>query len=256
MTHHPGMSIHPTALVDGRASIGRNVSIGAFTIVHGNVEIGDDTVIESHCEIGHPAACSDGTVLRIGERSLIRSHTVMYEGSSFGAELVTGHGTLIRDGTRAGLNLVIGTRGDIQGDCVIGDYVRTQTSVAIGKGSIIGSFVWMFPRVSILNDPMPPSSIIESARVDDFAVICSHSIVMPGVTVGEGAFVGVNSVVARSIPGHQIGCGDPLQLKGPTSRLRLPGTRQPARPWPNHFSRGYPEGVLHDWERQVLHLAA
>lgn len=248
------MHIHPTALVDGRAIIGKNVTVGPFTIIHANVEIGDDTTIESHCEIGRPAACSDGSTLMIGERSLIRSHTVMYEGSSFGAELVTGHGTLIRDGTRAGLNFVIGTRGDIQGDCTIGDYVRTQTGVIIGKASKVGSFVWMFPQVSILNDPMPPSDTLLGATVEDWAVICASVVVMPGASVGEGAFVGVGSVVRHHAPAGRILCGDPLADKGSVHRLRLPGTRQLARPWTRHFTRGYPADLVQFWVAE--HIAA
>lgn len=52
---HVGMSnIHPTAIVSPKASIGADVTIGPFTIVHDKVQIGDGTTIESHCEIGHP----------------------------------------------------------------------------------------------------------------------------------------------------------------------------------------------------------
>ena len=73
--------IHPTAIVSPLAQIGVNVRVGPFSIIHDNVVIGADTVIESHCEIGHPSALAGGRALVIGRGSLIRSHSVFYEGS-------------------------------------------------------------------------------------------------------------------------------------------------------------------------------
>lgn len=248
------MTIHPTALVDAQAKLGRDVTIGPFTIVHGNVEIGDGSVIESHCEIGHPTPLADGSRLSIGAASVIRSHSVFYEGSNFGEGLKTGHRVIVREGTRAGRGLQIGVGSEIQGDCTIGDHTRMQSDVLIGKVSRIGSFVWMFPRSGMLNDPMPPSNILNGAQIDSYAVIGAYSFLMPGVTVGEGAFVGVCTTVSRAVAPHRIVCGDPMVDKGSTERLRLPGSRLPARPWTRHFHRGYPEEVIRGWisEAQTL----
>ena len=65
--------IHPTAIVSTAAQLGKNVHIGAYSIVNAGVHIGDDTVIESHCEIGHASALAEDQPLLIGKRSLILS---------------------------------------------------------------------------------------------------------------------------------------------------------------------------------------
>lgn len=46
--------IHPTALVSDKAKLGRNVSIGPYSIVHDAVILDDDVVVEAYCEIGYP----------------------------------------------------------------------------------------------------------------------------------------------------------------------------------------------------------
>ena len=43
--------IHPTAIVDPSAEIGRNVSIGPYSVIESDCVIGDDCVIDAHVKI-------------------------------------------------------------------------------------------------------------------------------------------------------------------------------------------------------------
>ena len=46
--------IHKTAIIDPKAKISTNVSIGAYTLIGPNVEIGENSIIQSHVSIvGH-----------------------------------------------------------------------------------------------------------------------------------------------------------------------------------------------------------
>ena len=148
--------IHLTAHIDPGAKIGSDVEVGAFTIIHENVVIGDRTKVGSHCELGISTPLGDGSPLKISKDSLIRSHSVFYESSIFGDGLITGHDVNVRENTSAGKSFQIGTMSEIQGDCQIGDYVRFQSNVFVGKKTVIGSFVWIFPYVVLTNDPTPP----------------------------------------------------------------------------------------------------
>ena len=47
--------IHKTAIVSDRAIMGKNVSVGAYSIIYDDVDIGEGSTIESYCEIGYPA---------------------------------------------------------------------------------------------------------------------------------------------------------------------------------------------------------
>lgn len=240
--------IHPTAIVSPHAQIGADVSIGAFSIVHDRVRIGAGTRIESHCEIGYPTPLAEDAELVIGENSLIRSHSIFYQGSSFGARLVTGHRVTVREKTHAGLNLQIGTLSDLQGHCRIGDYVRMHSNVHIGQCSRIGDCVWIFPYVVLTNDPHPPSTLLSGVTVEEFAVIATMSVVLPGVTLGRGSLVAAHSSVNRDVEPDMVVGGSPAKPICPTEKIRLKdGSEQPAYPWRRHFHRGYPAELVARW---------
>lgn len=240
--------IHPTAIVSPHAQIGADVSIGAFSIVHDRVRIGAGTRIESHCEIGYPTPLAEDAELVIGENSLIRSHSIFYQGSSFGAQLVTGHRVTVREKTHAGLNLQIGTLSDLQGHCRIGDYVRLHSNVHIGQCSRIGDCVWIFPYVVLTNDPHPPSTLLSGVTVEEFAVIATMSVVLPGVTLGRGSLVAAHSSVNRDVEPDMVVGGSPAKPICPTEKIRLKdGSEQPAYPWRRHFHRGYPAELVARW---------
>lgn len=242
------MKIHPTALVSASAKLGKNVEIGAFSIIHDNVIIGDNTVIENHCEIGHPTRLAEGKPLTIGADSLIRSHSVFYEGSTFGNRLTTGHRVTVRELTVAGENFQIGTLGDIQGHCTVGNYVRTHSNVHIGHGTKIGNFVWVFPYVVFTNDPHPPSEVCIGAEIGDYAAIATMSVILPGVKVGEHSLVAAHSCVGKDVAPHTVVGGAPAKLLCETSKIKLrDGTDRHAYPWPTHFRRGYPGVVTDQW---------
>lgn len=240
--------IHSTALVSPEAKIGNNVSIGPFSIVHGNVILGDDITIGSHCEIGLPTPLAEGKPLTIGSGSLIRSHSIFYEGSTFGSKLVTGHRVTVREKTIAGENLQIGTLGDIQGSCTIGNYVRFHSNVHIGQQSTIGDYVWIFPYVVLTNDPHPPSNVLMGATIENYVAIATMSIILPGVTVREGALVGAHSSVSRDVDVNTVVAGSPAKFICETQKIKLKdGSNATAYPWRRHFHRGYPESVVLKW---------
>lgn len=240
---------HKSAIISPKAKIGENVKIGHHSVIYDDVVIGNNTVIEGFCEIGYPTRLSDGNPLLIGNNSHIRSHSVFYSGSSFKQNLITGHRVTVREKTRAGVNFQIGTLSDIQGDCSVGDYVRTHSNVHIGKHSTIGSYVWIFPYVVLTNDPHPPSETMLGVTIKDFAVIATMAVLLPGVTVNEHSVVGAHSLVKRDVPYGMLVSGNPAEVLCEASKIKLRDhTQLDAYPWPTHFQRGYPDFVVEEWK--------
>lgn len=238
------------AKVHHGAKLGKNVVIGPFTIVHENVEIGDNVTIGSNCELGIKSSLGDGSPLKISNGSLIRSHSVFYESSSFGANLVTGHRVTVRECTIAGAGLQIGSLGDIQGHCVIGEHVKMHSNVHIGQGSKIGNFVWVYPYVVLTNDPHPPSDIQKGVTLEDYSVISTMSTIMPGVVIKEGTLVGAHSNVTRDTKQNDLVVGNPAKSVGENTLLVHKETKESAYPWRKHFHRGYPSDVINTWKAE------
>ncbi|NLW35085.1 MAG: N-acetyltransferase, partial [Syntrophorhabdus aromaticivorans] len=237
-----GGNIHHTAIIDPSARIANNVEIGPFSIIHANVVLADGCKIGAYCELGVQSSLANRSPLILEKDSLIRSHSVFYESSRFGEKLVTGHRVTVRENTRAGRNLQIGTLGDIQGECVIGDYVRFHSNVHIGKMSIIGSFVWIFPYVVLTNDPHPPSDILKGPTVGDYAIIATKSVILPGVEVGHHSLVAADACVTKNVPPNMVVAGIPAHVIGKTNIIKLrDGSGRPAYPWTDRFTRGYPD---------------
>ncbi len=241
--------IHETAIISPKAKIGKNVKIGHYSIIYDNVILGDGCVIDGFCEIGYPTELANGCPLLIGNDSHIRSHSVLYEGSTFKERLITGHRVTVRENVNAGLNLQIGTLSDFQGDCQIGNYVRTHSNVHIGKHSKIGNYVWIFPYVVLTNDPHPPSEISMGVTIKDFAVIATSAIILPGITIDEHSFVGAHSLVNKNVPSNMLVVGNPAKVLCATSSIMMKNNPNiSAYPWPKHFSRGYPDTVTTEWK--------
>lgn len=242
-------TIHPTACVSPLATLGNNVDVGAYTIIHDHVVIGDRVKIGAFCELGIATPLGDGTPLVINHDALIRSHSIFYESSVFGARLVTGHHVTVRENTIAGEAFQIGTLSEIQGDCEIGDFVRFQSNVFVSKKTKIGHYVWVLPYVVFTNDPTPPSNQMIGCVIEDFASICASSTLLPGVIVGQYSLVAAGACVTKNVPAYMAVAGVPAKIIGEAKAiLRRDGSGEAAYPWTNHFHRGYPDEIVHRWK--------
>lgn len=243
-------TVHPSSIVSPDAKLGDDVEIGPFCIIHANVILGKRVKVGAYCELGITTPLGDGSPLIIGDDSLIRSHSVFYESSSFGYGLTTGHRVTIREKTRAGIGFQIGTLSEIQGDCKIGDYVRFQSNVFVGKTTTIGNFVWILPYVVLTNDPTPPSNVMVGCTIEDFTCIAAASVVLPGLNIGEHSLVAAHACVTKNVSPGKVVAGVPARVVGEAKNIKLrDGSGGAAYPWVRHFKRGYPESVIADWTK-------
>ena len=241
------------------AKIGRNVQIGDGTIIYDNVVIGDNTIICNDCIIGEPLnkyysdSNYENPIVQIGANSLVRSHTIIYAGSTFGDSFSCGHRVTIREFTKAGNNFSVGTLSDIQGYVEIGNYCRFHSNVHIGQNSNIGDFVFIYPYVVFTNDPHPPSNICQGPTVGDYTQIAVHSILLPGVKIGKNCLVGANSTVGKDFEDDEVIVGSPAKSLCRVDEIK--SRTNPSKshyPWVYNFERGMPwEGIGYDeWIEQ------
>lgn len=243
-------NVHSTALLSPKAQIGDNCTIGAYTTIHDHVVLGSNSTVEAYCELGYPQKGLDDSPLVIGEYAHIRSYALLYQGSTFGDHLHTGHRVTVREKTLAGRYLSIGTLGDIQGDCQIGDYTRFHSNVHIGQKSSIGDFVWIFPYTVLTNDPHPPSYDLLGVNVDDFAIIATMTTILPGVHIGSEALIGAMSLVNKDVPARAIVFGVPAKERGTIAQVK-DFNGNAVYPWFPNMKERYPEEAESLWEAYI-----
>jgi acetyltransferase-like isoleucine patch superfamily enzyme len=239
--------IHPTAIIGDNVVLGENVSIGPGSVILDNVVVGANTTVGANCVLGEPNAAIyseresyNNPQLIIGENALIRSGTVIYCGSELGEHFECGHRVTIREKAKIGGHVRIGTLSDIQGHCEIGNYVRFHSNVHIGQKSVVKDFAWIFPYVVLTNDPHPPSEALMGVIVDEFAVIATMSVILPGVTVGRDALVGASSLVRRNVDPETVVAGNPAKVVASIHDVKSKLDGSQVYPWRETFDRGMP----------------
>ncbi len=233
--------IAKTATISPQAQIGKGVKIGNFTIVHDNAIVADGVTIEDYCTIGYPVDFDlPNRKLMIGKNSHIRSHSVIYEGCDFSGCIQTGHHVMVRENTIAGRLFSVGSYNDIEGDCTFGDCVRLHGYVHVGKGSKIGSFVWLYSLVTLTNDPLPPLTLDVPVILEDGVVVCLGSTVMPGAVMRKGSYAAANCQVKGEIEMGAVVKGPEAEQVGHVSTL-IDFKSMKCLPWMKHALERYPE---------------
>jgi UDP-N-acetylglucosamine acyltransferase len=174
------VSIHPTAIVSPKAELGRNVSIGPYSIIGDDVILHDDVQIASHCVIEGPSEFGSGSVffpfvsagqvphdlkyrgerswLRCGERNTFREFTTLHRGTAGGGNL-----------TQIGSDGLFMAQAHVAHDCRIGDH-----AIFANGASLAGHVL-----------------------VEDHVTLGAYSGIHQFCRVGRHAFIGAFSVVVK-----------------------------------------------------------
>lgn len=130
-----------------------------------------------------------------------------------------GRGTGVQMGCRFlnGRKIFLGDRNVINFDCL---FDGRRHALRVGNDVSIG------PEASILtlgHDPQSPEFADKGGEViiGDRVWICYRAIILPGVSIGEGAVVGAGAVVSRDVEPYTIVAGSPARAIGArTKNLR------------------------------------
>ena len=189
--------IHATALVDPAATIGADVSIGAYSIVGADVEIGAGTTIGPHVVI-------EGAT-RIGRDNRI------FQFASLGAEPQDKK----FHGERS--ELVIGDRN------VIREFVTFNRGTADGGGATrIGDDNWIMAYVHIAHDCQVGNQVVFAnnaalaghVEVGDFVTLGGFTGIHQFCKIGAHAFTAMGSLVNADVPPFVIVAGPYAKPRG------------------------------------------
>jgi UDP-3-O-[3-hydroxymyristoyl] glucosamine N-acyltransferase len=198
--------IHPTAVVDPSAQLGKRVSIQPHAVIEAGVTIGDDTIIGAGSYVGHETmigpACLIYPSVTIRERSRIGSRVIIHSGAvigadGFGFEMVDDRQQKIQqlgivqidDDVEIGANTTIDRarfgRTWIQQGVKIDNLVQIAHNVVIGKDSVI----------------VAQSGISGSTRVGQRVMMGGQVGIVGHLEIGDGTAIGAQSGISKSTQG-------------------------------------------------------
>ncbi|MBW4047281.1 MAG: acyl-ACP--UDP-N-acetylglucosamine O-acyltransferase [Proteobacteria bacterium] len=190
-------TIHPTALVDPKAQIASDASIGPFCVIGPDVQIGAGTRIGSHVSI-------QGRT-RIGRDNQIHAFSSL--------------GGIPQDKKYAGepTELHIGDRNTIREYCTLNLGTAQDGGVTrLGNDNWIMAYVHLAHDCQVGNHTVLANSaqLAGHVHVGDWTVLGGYTGVHQFVHIGAHVMTGISSVVTQDIPPYVLLAGNPAKPHG------------------------------------------
>ena len=206
--HAPG--IHPTAVIDASAKIGKNVHVGAFTVIEKGAEIGDDCVIEAQVFVGEHC--------RVGAGTHVYPQVTLREGTVLGKRVILHCGVRL-GGDGYGYTTSIGLTGiKIEkipqlGIVELGDDVEIGSNTTIDRARIGRTYIGPSTKIDNL------VQVGHNVKIAGYSGLIAQSGVAGSTQIGKGCLVWAQAGVSGHIKiadGVQVGpqAGVPKSLDG------------------------------------------
>ncbi|HZU75854.1 MAG TPA: DapH/DapD/GlmU-related protein [Dehalococcoidia bacterium] len=164
----------------------------------------------------------------LGRDCLIRAFTTIYADTELGDEVSTGHYVLVREHTRIGSRVVLGSGSIVDGRVTIGSFVKIEGNVYIPTHTRIGDYVFLGPHAVLTNDKYPLRRRAEyephGPVLEDHVTVGANATILPGVRIGAGSIVGAGSVVTGDVPPWSLAVGVPARVRPLPESLREENT--------------------------------
>jgi len=202
--------IHPTALVDPRAELGRDVSVGPFAIIGPEVFLGDGVEIGARATVERNSRLA--ARVRIGQGTIVGGdpQDLKYRGEESWVEI--GEGTVVREYTTINRGTAASGVTRVGAGCFLMSYVHLAHDCHVGDGVIIANGTQLAGHVTI----------------HERAILSGVCAVHQFVTIGALCFIGGCTRVNQDIPPFVRAVGNPVELYGLNTvglqRAQMPAT--------------------------------
>jgi acetyltransferase-like isoleucine patch superfamily enzyme len=193
------------------------------TVYPGTI-LGDGVKVLENAVVGkQPALSPRSTAKReplpptvIGDGTIVSTGAIVFAGSQIGARVILGDQSCVRERVTMGDDVVLGRGSLVENDTTIGAGTRIQANAYVTAYSTLEEEVFVAPCVVTTNDDfmgrtdarlerMRGPTIRRGARIGGGAVL------LPGIEIGEEAFVGAGAVVLTDVPPRAVVVGNPAR---------------------------------------------
>jgi UDP-2-acetamido-3-amino-2,3-dideoxy-glucuronate N-acetyltransferase len=213
----------PGLLLGDGVRLGDGLRLGAGVVIHGGTsvadgcEIQDGVVLGKAPRLGRRSTAPRGELepLLIEEGASICTHAVVYAGAHIGAEAIIGDQAQVRERSSIGSGTVIGRACGIENDVMIGTGVRVQSNCFLAPQTTIEDDVFVGPGVVTTNDNAMarhgPGADLSGPTLRRACRIGGGVVLLPGIEVGEEAFIAAGAVVSSDVLPRAVMMGVPAR---------------------------------------------
>jgi acetyltransferase-like isoleucine patch superfamily enzyme len=199
--------VHPTAVVYPGTVLGEGVKVLEYAVVGKQPALSPRSTASR--EPLPPASIGDGSIVSTG--------AVVFAGTQIGERAILGDQSCIRERVTVGDDVVIGRGSLVENDTTIGSLTKIQAEAYITAHSTLEESVFIAPCVVTTNDNYMGRTerrheLRKGPTIRRGARVGGGAILLPGVEIGEEAFVGAGAVVTRDVPPRKLVVGSPARV--------------------------------------------
>ena len=209
-------TVHPTAIVYPGTVLGDGVKVLEHAVVGKQPSLSPRSTTKR--EDLPPAEIGDGTIVSTG--------AVVFAGTKVGARVILGDQSCVRERVAVGDDVVIGRGSLVENDTTIGAMTKIQAEAYITAYSTLEDHVFIAPCVVTTNDNFMGRTerrhyLITGPTIRRGARVGGGAVLLPGVEIGEEAFVGAGAVVTKDVEPRVIVVGNPARVMRPVPEDEL-----------------------------------
>jgi acetyltransferase-like isoleucine patch superfamily enzyme len=193
-------------------------------IVYPGTVLGEGCKVLDYAVIGkQPTLSSRSTAKRdelpplaLGAGTIVSTGAVVFAGTTVGERVIVGDQACVRERCKIGDDVVIGRGSLVENDTSVGALTKIQANAYITAYSLLEDNVFIAPCVVTTNDNFMGRTkkrheLVKGPTIRRGARIGGGCVLLPGIEIGEEAFVGAGAVVIRDVPPRALVVGNPAR---------------------------------------------
>jgi acetyltransferase-like isoleucine patch superfamily enzyme len=154
--------------------------------------------------------------LEVGAGTVVSTGAVVFAGTTIGERVIVGDQACVRERCTIGDDVVIGRGSLVENDTSVGALTKIQANAYITAYSLLEDNVFIAPCVVTTNDNFMGRTekrheLVKGPTIRRGARIGGGCVLLPGIEIGEEAFVGAGAVVIRDVPARALVVGNPAR---------------------------------------------
>jgi acetyltransferase-like isoleucine patch superfamily enzyme len=188
------------------------------TVLGEGVQIHDYAVVGKQPALSPRSTASSGELppVELGPETIVSTGAVVFAGTRIGARVIVGDQACVRERCEIGDEAVVGRGVLVENDTTIGTLTKIQANAYITAYSTLEEEVFIAPCVITTNDNFmgrteKRHALRKGPTIRRGARIGGGAVLLPGIEIGEEAFVGAGAVVLESVPPRAVVVGNPAR---------------------------------------------